>query len=397
MKNFVFISPHFPSTYYQFVKALKQNGFRVLGIGDAPYHEIGRELLEWLDEYYVCHNMECLENQINALRYYEYKYGHIDYLESNNEYWLESDAKLREIFNITTGFMPSDLTKCNHKSKMKAYYKKAKVKTAKYIIVENIEQVKSFALEVGYPIFIKPDMGVGAAGDYKIDNEEDINLFFKEKIDGVQYICEQYITGDIISFDGVCNSRSEVIFMSSSCFPPSVSEVLKQGHDFFYYTLPKVPSDLEEIGKRVVKAFEVKNRYFHFEFFRLTKNIKGVGKVGDIVGLETNMRPPGGFTPDLINFANSVNSYQIYADSMMFDGNRQYMHHEKYYAACASRRDYKNYLYSDEEILSFYHNNICAYGRYPDVFSGVMGNRYFMAKFTNKTELLKFQKMVGKQ
>ena len=396
MKNFVIISPHFPSTYFRFARALRNNGLRVLGIGDAPYHEVSRETLDSLDEYYVCHNMECLENQINALRYFEYKYGHIDYLESNNEYWLISDAKLREIFNIDTGIKGDEINNFNHKSLMKAFYKKAKIKTAKYIMVDNKEQILKFVEEFGYPVFIKPDLGVGAAGDFKISCEEDIDDFFKNRDINVSYICEQFIEGEIVSYDGVSNSRGEVIFSTSSVFPPSVSDVLKKGDDFFYYTLPKVPTDLEDIGRRAVKAFNLRNRFFHFEFFRLTKAIKGIGKIGDIVALEVNIRPPGGFTPDLINFANSVDCYQIYADSMMFDGNRQYMYHEKYYAACASRRDNKHYLYSDEEILSRYCNNVCNYGRYPDIFSGVMGNRFFMAKFRSKKEVNDFHKIVGK-
>ncbi|MCR4809116.1 MAG: hypothetical protein K5896_04570 [Prevotella sp.] len=35
--NFVFISPHFPHTYWNFCQRLKQNGVTVLGIADAPY------------------------------------------------------------------------------------------------------------------------------------------------------------------------------------------------------------------------------------------------------------------------------------------------------------------------------------------------------------------------
>ena len=35
--NFIFISPHFPHTYWQFCDRLRRNGVNVLGIGDAPY------------------------------------------------------------------------------------------------------------------------------------------------------------------------------------------------------------------------------------------------------------------------------------------------------------------------------------------------------------------------
>ena len=43
MKNFVFISPNFPSNYWLFCRALKNNGVNVLGIGDAPYDELSQE------------------------------------------------------------------------------------------------------------------------------------------------------------------------------------------------------------------------------------------------------------------------------------------------------------------------------------------------------------------
>ena len=44
MKNFVFISPNFPTNYWQFCRELKNNGLRVLGIGDQPYDTLLPEL-----------------------------------------------------------------------------------------------------------------------------------------------------------------------------------------------------------------------------------------------------------------------------------------------------------------------------------------------------------------
>ena len=103
------------------------------------------------------------------------------------------------------------------------------------------------------------------------------------------------------------------------------------------------------------------------------------------------MRPAGGYTPDLINFSQSVNCYQIYADIMAFNENRQDMNMPKYFAACASRRDWVDYANSDEDIYNKYPDNLCNAGRYPDVLSGAMGNRFFMAKFDTLEEVLEFQ------
>ena len=95
MKNFIFISPNFPSNYWKFCFELKKNGMRVLGIGDCPYSELSQQLRESLDEYYKVSNLENYDEVFRAVAFFTYKYGKIDWLESNNEYWLERDAALR--------------------------------------------------------------------------------------------------------------------------------------------------------------------------------------------------------------------------------------------------------------------------------------------------------------
>ena len=58
MKNFIFISPNFPTNYWQFCRELKKNGLNVLGIGDQPYDELNAELKDSLNEYYKVNNLE---------------------------------------------------------------------------------------------------------------------------------------------------------------------------------------------------------------------------------------------------------------------------------------------------------------------------------------------------
>ena len=394
MKNFVFISPHFPDSFYRFVVALKKNGLRVLGIGDQPYDRLNPELKNALTEYYLCYDMDNIDNQIKAVKYFEDKYGHIDYLESNNEYWLDKDARLREMFGITTGPIGQEIDFYNHKSLMKKGYEKAGAKTAQWILISTKEALEEFIKKVDYPVFIKPDHGVGAEGTYKIEKPADIDSFFEKCDKNVTYICEQFVSGNIISFDGICDSKSNVVFCASNFFPPSIADIVHEQKDVFYFTYPYPPKDLEEIGRKVVKAFGVKQRFFHLEFFRLTAPAKGLGNVGDIVPLETNMRPAGGYTPDLINFANSSNVYQIYADVIAFDENRQKDEFEHNYAAVASRRDGFAYLHSDDDVLQHYKNAICHHGRYAKIFSDAMGDRFFMAKFKDMKGVEEFRDYV---
>ena len=50
--NFIFISPNFPQTYWNFCERLRRRGVTVLGIGDAPYEGLSPELKANLNEYY---------------------------------------------------------------------------------------------------------------------------------------------------------------------------------------------------------------------------------------------------------------------------------------------------------------------------------------------------------
>ena len=100
MKNFIFISPNFPTNYWQFCDRLAKNGVNVLGIGDCPYDDLVPGLKKALTEYYKVGSLENYDEVYRAVAYLTFRHGRIDALESNNEYWLEQDARLRDDFNI---------------------------------------------------------------------------------------------------------------------------------------------------------------------------------------------------------------------------------------------------------------------------------------------------------
>ncbi len=200
---------------------------------------------------------------------------------------------------------------------MKKFYQKAGVPAARWQLVSTLEQGLSFIREVGYPVIVKPDVGVGASHTYRLNNEEQVGNFYSHLPD-VPYLMEEFIEGNICSYDGISGPNCEILFESSNPFPPSIMDIVNTKNHLSYYTLNDVPPALSELGHRVIEAFSAKNRFFHLEFFQLTKEKPGLGKVGDYVALEVNMRPAGGYTPDMINFANSVDIYQIWADMVTY-------------------------------------------------------------------------------
>ena len=239
MKNFVFISPNFPATYWRFCAELRRNGMRVLGIGDCPYDELSYELRDSLDEYYKVSNLENYEEVFRGVAFLTFKHGKIDYLESNNEYWLERDAALRTAFNITTGFQTSDMERMKCKSKMKEFYAKAGIPTARYHLVGDIAQSKAFAAKVGYPVVVKPDNGVGAISTYRLHDDSEMDFFFATKDPSVQFIMEEFVDGEVRTYDAIINSKGEPIFESGNVTLGSLMDVMNNADNSVFYIVKK--------------------------------------------------------------------------------------------------------------------------------------------------------------
>ena len=389
MKNIIFISPNFPINYWQFCRELKNNGMNVLGIGDQPYDELKPELKDSLNEYYKVGSLENYDEVYRAVAFLTFKHGRIDWLESNNEYWLEQDARLRTDFNITSGFQVGDLHRIKYKSGMKEYYEKAGIIVARYHLVEDIEGCRAFIAKVGYPVVVKPDNGVGAAHTYKLKSDEELQHFMATRPEGVPYIMEEFVNAEVNSYDAIIDSHGEPIFETGNITPMSIMDIVNDNDNSIYYILKDLPEDTRAAGRAAVKSFGVKSRFIHFEFFRLTQDQEGLGKKGQIMALEVNMRPCGGFTPDMINFAHSTNVYKIWADMIAYDSTLTPVGGHQF-CAFAGLRDGKNFKMSHEDIMAKYGHCMKMSGRMPDALAGAMGNRMYVATFPTREALDSF-------
>ena len=207
-----------------------------------------------------------------------YKHGRIDWLESNNEYWLERDARLRTDFNITSGFQTADIPHIKFKSRMKEYYKNAGIPTARYHMADTLKNCLAFAEEVNYPVVAKPDNGVGASHTFKIENESQMKQFFEVKWPDTQYIMEEFVNGEVNSYDAIIGADGEPMFETGNVTPMSIMDIVNYSDNSIFYILKNLPEDTRAAGRATVKSFGVRNRFVHFEFFRLLKDQNGLGK-----------------------------------------------------------------------------------------------------------------------
>ena len=385
MKNVIFISPNFPVNYWQFCRELRFDGVNVLGIGDQPYDELSFELKSSLTEYYKVSTLEDYDQVYRAVAFFAFKYGRIDFLESNNEYWLEQDAHLRSDFNIPGGFRIEDVPRIRFKSGMKEYYRRAGIPTARFHMVGDAEGCRAFINEVGYPVIVKPDNGVGAAATYKLKNDAELTAFLAERDSRFPYIMEEFIDGKINSYDAIIDSKGEPLFETGNITGIAIMDIVNNHDNSIYHILKELPEDTRAFGRAAVKSFGVKSRFVHFEFFRLNRD-QHIGKKGELAALEVNMRPSGGYTPDMINFAHSTNVYKIWADMVAFDRTDMPVGEHRF-CACVGRRDGKRFRLSDDELAARYAGQMRMKERLDPALAEAMGNRLFLAVFDTQEEL----------
>ena len=389
--NVIFISPHFPQTYSHFCTGLRADGVNVLGIADAPYHELTDELRGALTDYYKVNNLEDYEEVYRAVAWFAHKYGRIDWIESNNEYWLEQDARLRTDFNVTTGIKSDRVAAIRNKSEMKKYYAAGGIPTARQIKGSESEaRIRAFVKKTGYPVIAKPDNGMGASGTFKLCDEAELDAWLRDHArDRGGFVIEEFITGLLVSYDAIYNADGVPVFENNTVFPTPIMEIVHANLETCYWTNKTVPAKLAAIGRRTVRAFGITGRFVHLEFFQLDRDREGLGRKGDYVGLEVNMRPPGGYTPDMMNFAHSTDVFRIWADMVAF-GERRKGEGEQYYCAYAGRRDGCTYRHSHQDILARYGAGICMAERVPAALADDLCDMAYIARFKEKKDVDRF-------
>lgn len=370
MMNFVYISPHFPPNYYQFCLHLHNLGVNVLGLADEPYELLRPELRQVLSEYYRVNDMHNYDELVRALGYFTHRYGKLDRIDSQNEYWLETEAQLRSDFNMF-GLKREDMPPIKRKSIMKQMFIKAGIPVAQGKVVHTLAQAKRLVQDTGYPVVAKPDSGVGAAATYKIHSDQELEDFFLLK-PAVEYIIEEYVQGQICTFDGLTDRDGNLVFYTSHQYSQGVMETVNQDDLIYYYSLRDIPADLEAAGRKILNAYQVRERFFHFEFFRSAAN-------SEIIALEVNMRPPGGMTTDMFNYANDIDIYKEWAHIVVHNRFTEKAT-RPYHCTYIGRKFNRHYSHSHEEILQAFGEKIVHHEAISGVFSAALGDYGYLAR-----------------
>lgn len=374
--NFVAFSPQFPPNFIPFWTSLRRLGVNVLGLGDEPFDTLAHGLKVALTEYYWVSNQHNYDELVRAMGFFTHRYGKLDRLESHNEYWLESDARLRTDFNIT-GFKVNDLARVKRKSVMKAVFKEVGIPAARGQVCHDLAEAKTLAEETGYALVAKPDIGVGAAKTYKINDAAELEAFFAAS-PPVDYIFEEFIKGRIQTFDGLVDQNGKIVFSASLEYNEGVMDLVNSALDFWYFTQRKIPAALEENGIRLIEAYSLRERFFHFEFF-LTPDDR-------YIALEVNMRPPGGLTVDMWNYANDLDIFNEYAN-VVVNNRFTAVVTRPYFCAYIGRRYGRNYLLTHDQVMAAFPKQVVSYQPISGIFAAALGDFGYLVRSPDFKEI----------
>lgn len=375
--NYLLVSPNFPISQEFFAKGLKEKGINVLGVGSESYDALSQTLKDNLVEYFRVNDLEDYEEVFRAVAFLTYKHGKIDRIESNNEYWLELDARLREDFNVY-GVKPKQLELTKYKSKMKTMFKEAGARVAKGYAANNKEELNGILKKLELPLIAKPDNGVGSANTYKLLTQRDVEEFINEWNEKVSYFFEEFVeNGGLCTYDGLINQHGDIVFETSFIYTQPTLDLVNNELDYANIIEPNIDPKLKELGQRIVYKFGMRERFFHIEFFRLPD--------GEYIALEYNNRIAGGTCIDLYNYSYNISLYEIYADVVLDKKIKDIVTNK--YTLSLSRRNRYQYKNSLEDIKAKYSYSIRMITTVPEVFSAAMGNTIIIISVENKEQI----------
>ena len=374
--NCLFLSPFFPPNAAQYCRALARRGVRVIGIGDEPLENQPAALEGVLLEYAFEPRMSEYAALHDATRRLVSRHGPLHRLDSNGEHWLEFEGRLRDDFAVP-GLSYARTVALRSKTAMAHVFEQAQIAYPPTIPFQERERVRAFTLDHGFPLVIKPDSGSGAVDTFMIEDQPSLDAAFAQNHSN--HVAQPFVTGQIVTFDGLTDHTGRIVYFTSHAYDTGIMQIRQSGRDGHYYSLRELPPELERVGRRAVAAFEIRERFFHLELFARND--------GTYVALEMNVRPPGGFTPEMMNAACDIDVFDLWASVVGGAPPDDFRYERRYHTAHAGRRAKRNYRITPEDLERALGGALFSIQSVPDAFAATMGNVAYLLRHSDLNEL----------
>ena len=106
------------------------------------------------------------------------------------------------------------------------------------------------------------------------------------------------------------------------------------------------------------------------------------------------MRPPGGLTTDMFNYACDIDIYNAWASILAGNGYPYPDYTQKYYCCYVGRKSNRPYAHTQEEILGAYKDKISHHEAISGVFSAALGNYGYLVRSPDLDEIFSIAKFI---
>nr|WP_255216716.1 hypothetical protein [Pseudenhygromyxa sp. WMMC2535] len=204
---------------------------------------------------------------------------------------------------------------------MKEALRAAKVPCAQSIGSGDVDEIRSFAAGVGFPVIVKPRDAAGAAATYRCENVAELDAALREcgVGSGRSVAVEEFIEGHEGFWDTICVG-GQVVHEFVCHYYPNVLEAMRtRWISPQFICTNRVDSadgygEIKAMGRQVIAALGIETSATHMEWFYGPKGLKFS---------EIGCRPPGVGAWDLYCAANDVDLYREWAEAVVWHTRKQ--------------------------------------------------------------------------
>ncbi|MBO85441.1 MAG: hypothetical protein CL927_08790 [Deltaproteobacteria bacterium] len=226
---------------------------------------------------------------VHAARQLMAAHGAIDRLLGILEQLQQSLGEARSALSIP-GMSAEVAFNFRDKARMKDVLRAAGLDVARHCRVTSMEEGRTFAAEVGFPIVLKPVAGVGAKATIRVSSAHELEEALQQfrPSEGTPVQAEEFITGVERTLEAVLID-GQPVWWSGTRYSPSPLQTLENPWMQYTVTLPVEEStpwtDFLPTSIQALQALGLKTGLSHMEWFETADGRFVIGEVG--------ARPPG--------------------------------------------------------------------------------------------------------
>ncbi len=318
MRHLVFVAPHFLENTNRYVAAFAAlEGLSLSVISEDPASAIPQVLAERVDGHYQVRDVGDASQLAAAVRFFARTRGPVDRLTGALEQLQLPMAEARALTDVP-GMRPAIARRFRDKDAMKQVLREHGVPVARSALVSSLGELKAFVGQVGLPIIVKPQAGLGTRDTHRVETEADLAaLAFGpgRVMQAEEFVRAREHTCETVSIHG------KTVWRSGTRYFPTPLEVLETPWVQYCVLLPLESAPTWDrfapVNEAALQALfgpdpqVTGTALTHMEWFLRNDDAMLVNEVG--------ARPPGVHIMPLMSLTHGVDMVRAWAELIAFD------------------------------------------------------------------------------